>query len=45
MKTAHYIGVQRYEESCEKMDSQGVSTEFSGQFQKHFRKASTYIYL
>ena len=28
-----------------KMDSQGGSTEFSGQFPKHFRKASTYIYL
>ena len=23
----------------------GLSTEFSGQFPKHFRKASTYIYL
>ena len=28
-----------------KMDSQGGSTEISRQFLKHFRKASTYIYL
>ena len=28
-----------------KMDSEGGSTEFSGQFPKHFRKVSTYIYL
>ena len=26
-------------------DSQGGSTEFSGQFPMHFRKVSTYIYL
>ena len=46
-KTAHYIGVQRYNTIHReiKMNSQGGSTESSAQFPMHFRKVSTYIYL